>query len=330
MPWGKRGSRCCCADGNVCDCPGNVDLTVSGVTAKQCSVADVNTSFTSIGVVSSSGSESYIGSYTCTTLAGANTSGWFPDKGYDDDSSSCTTFSGTNGAAIYLDSSGFIWLRIQCRWTKQEGFATRTWFYRDYFKSTAVLSSYSIGDTVNFSHVTQVADGASGGSYSDPGINAMPFDASTATVSMTFNGCCYLCGDSTPLEMQVVLAGVANDTGCSDCSEFNGTYILPATDACEWQLCTGFDPDPNCSSTTVQSMRITMTNSRLLGTTTTEVKCQLYTSADCSSGFVGQQVFQNTTSNARVYCEYSSENISASASSTFCDWSSATCTVTAL
>lgn len=320
---------CCCSTtpGNVCDCPGNVDITVSGATAKQCSVADVNATFTSIGVASNSSSESYIGSYTCSSLASINTITWFPDKGYDDDTSSCSTSGSSTGAAVYLDTSGYIWLRILCRWTKSPG---STWYYYDYFKSTALLSSYTVGDTANFTHQAQVADGSAGGPYSDPGIANMPFDASTATVSMVFNGCCHLCDDSTPIEMQVVIAGVAADTGCTDCTEFNGTYVLEAIDSCQWRLCATFDPDPACSGTTVQSMRITMTNSRSLGTTTTEVSCQLFTSAGCTSGFVGQQVFQNTTSDSRINCEYSSTVISPSSTATFCDWSSATCTVTAL
>ena len=323
---------CCCdgGAGNTCVCPGNVDLTVSGATAQQCTVADINTSFNSVAIVGNSGTDSYIGSYTCSTTAASNTAGWFPAKRYDHDSSSCITLSGANGAAMFLDSSGYIWLKIDVQWSRIEGFATRLWFYRDYFKSTNVLSSYSVGDTVSFTHEATVKDGSFGGSYPDPGISNMPFDASTATVSMVFNGCCYLCDDSTPEEIQVVIAGVTDDFGCSNCSQFNGTYVLPWTDTCEWELCTTLSPNPTCSFSTAQSALITLTNSILFGTLTTEVAIRIYTSSNCSSGLIATQTFQNTTSSSRTDCEYVSESVSNFGSTTFCDWSSATCTLTAL
>lgn len=326
------GQRCrCCEAGFYCTCPGNVDLTVSGVVAEQCSVSDVNQVFGNVAAAGPAYTDPYVGSVSCSTTAALNPLSWFPSKYYDDDSSTCGYLSGANGAAIMKDSSGYLWVRIDCRWQKLDGFALRTWDYRDYYKSTSPLSSYQVGDTVNFSHVTTVKDGSNGGSYSDPGISQMPFDSSNATVTLLLNGCCHLCQDSTPLEYQVVLSGVANSFGCSNCPEFNGTYIVPFVDNCLWRLCVTFNPDPSCSGTTVQSMQIEITQGLgFFSTLTSQVEFELYTSQDCSTGLVTTPTFANSSSGIRTNCEYSSTSFGSVAMGSFCDWSSATCTLTAL
>lgn len=317
----------------VCTCLGNVDLITSGITAEQCTVGDVTGTFASIAVTSDSGSISPVGSYKCQDLSTFNDL-HLPLRTYDHDGASCSTSTTINGASIYVDNSDKIWVSITCEWQRVEGFSTRTWLYTYWFESDSATSAYNIGDTVTFTYDSLVKDGSNGGSYGDPGQSNMPFDASSATVTMVLNGCCWACQDSTPEQMSVVLAGVVNATGCADCADINGTYVLNQTtdgSDCSWELCDDTDPDINCGATSIDSLRITLVISQSLGTYYTTVTFTAYGNDTCDGSVQGSFVFQNSTSDPDINCEFSSTGVTLSTfSSQPCDWSSATCTVTAL
>lgn len=122
---------------------------------------------------------------------------------------------------------------------------------------------------------------------------------------------CPRCTSSTPLQIQIDIAGVTNGT-CLTCAGLNGTYIVanPVTAAgnCSWQA----SPATNC---TVNNVLLTLSgialNVFLRDVSTTRI--QFGTAA---AGY-------NT-------CTWSSFGVTFGSSSGHCTASSATCTITAL
>jgi hypothetical protein len=314
-----------CCGGNNCNCPGNIDLTISGVTPEQCSVTDINTTFDSVGTGGSTGTDPVIGSFNCSSTGGVNLLGWSPYKRFDDDSSSCSVISTLNGIAVILGNDGYIWVLIDCEWKKTEGFSDRIWRYSYYFKSTDLFSSYVPGDAITFTYDQLHKDGTLGGSYPDPGQSQLPFDASSGTVSATFVGCCYSCDDSTPDEYQVTIGGVANSTGCTDCVDFNGTYVLSRINDCTWNLCATPDNPPTCSGQAVNSIGVTLSTNG----DDVQVYVRGYQDTECLNEISEAWFNETVGSDLRQNCEHAAQSVSRVTMPSFCDWSAATCTVTA-
>lgn len=340
MGWWPCGG----CGGNDCTCAINVDLTISGVTDKKCAT-NLNTTFSGLGLRD----ETAVGisrpfTIDCSSRLGALANHIYaPTQEYYTVTAACGTTqvlsNFTNGAVVCVGTDGYIWVEIVCVYRNNVGRCVYQWYY----KSDALASTYSLGDTVTFTYDSQYITDTSG---IDPGdVNEFPFDGSTATVSVVLNGCCRACIDAPPAQMQVVIAGVANGGGCTDCAEINGTYALdpaPYSDSgtyanqCIYQYTHNFDPDPTCSGTPYRSAIITLgLTGSVTSTTITRqifVYVNLYANDNGGGTMLGELRYRSEDAGTVWHtCQtFSAKSLTRLSNSSACDYSASTCEVTSL
>jgi len=328
---------CCCSQ-NTCDnCLINIDIEITGATAKACS-ASVNRTVAGFGFATpslGSNTETYIGVFTCGGNVTIN------------DFSSYSTAYVLNGSCstrnsaytdCYVDDDGYLWVRIRADNYNTIASPQQLWEYYWYFKSPNLLSSYDVGSAITMTYDSVRKTGTAG---SDPGLAAMPYDAETATVVVTPNSCCFNCVDGNVDQMQVVVASVTNNGTCTNCPSINGTYVCDAkviqtsgsfASDCIWQYTHNFTSNPSCSGGTYRSMLVTVAAQPGGTNVFFIVRLQFYGSADLGGSLLGEmEWFTSETRADKFDClSFSSLSLARSYNSSICNYASSTCHITAL
>jgi hypothetical protein len=162
------------------------------------------------------------------------------------------------------------------------------------------------------------------------------FEDSTCPQCEAANVCSVCDSSVAPTDYQVVLTGVTDDTGCTNCGNFNATFIVsPAAlqlggnvcqfgHTCAWH--NRFEPTDVCCTGGSASMCVAVYHDNIFGSLRTRV------SATCYAGGGDQEVMFDINHGAAPDClEFNNTDVPFAADEVgSCQGDSATCTLTAL
>ena len=162
----------------------------------------------------------------------------------------------------------------------------------------------------------------------------MPFGkrGSRCCCSTASNPCFGCSGDITN-NMQVVLSGVANCGSCSNCSSLDGTYVVPyiSNGPCNFLDCFDVSSSSIVACTSIDGFEIQVVIQNLFGTYYVDVNVQTNSDSACGgTGCAGAQF--RSTSLSEPSCAFSNYDVpySSTGVGTECDFSGATCKITAI
>jgi hypothetical protein len=161
-------------------------------------------------------------------------------------------------------------------------------------------------------------------------LRIMPFGKRGSRCCCVAGNPCFGCSGDIGNNMQVVLSGTADCGTCSNCPTLDGTYVVPYTGNCVFYDCFAVpSPVPTNGFYATNGFEIQVAIFFLFGTYYVDVNVGQHTSSVCPGSAFAGATFRYTTV-TEPSCSFSGLVVPhfGSTTSSPCDFTSATCTLT--
>lgn len=150
---------------------------------------------------------------------------------------------------------------------------------------------------------------------------------------VVFDNPCNGCDGDISSNMQVVLSGIADCGTCSNCSSLDGTYIVPYINngPCNFRDCFDVSGSSIVACTSVNGFEVQVVSQNLFGTYYVDVNVQTNSDSACGgTGCAGAQF--RALLDEIPSCRFDGFDVpyASTAVGVGCDYSGATCTITAI